>query len=296
MSHNARASALIAVASLAVPASAQFTLLADQRSVSSDVVLELIDPDDGKTLTVHDDSAQSTPQQSFAPFDASVLALVQPNAGDWGSGLAEIDSAASAQGLAASGRVEAQVSLGSAGPGSFATSGSTSRYSVVFQIDNPQLIEICAVIDADSPADGSGTSAESRIVFNRFEGASASVYYTYTSEQVGAVPYYYRLRLEPGLYEMEFSAHAGASTPSGNPGQAQASFEGYITWFGEPCNIADVEPPTGVLDLDDITGWIRGYLGAYDIYNPTYDPAEPFHVFDLSDLSAFVTHFFAGCE
>lgn len=294
MSHDARTLALIASVSLAAPASAQFTLLADQRSVSTEVALELVDPDDG-TLNVFGDSDQRTPQQPFTPFTGSVLAFLQPTGTEWATGLAVQDSVSTQSVISASGFVESAVVLGPFGPGTVASSEAVSRYSLVVQIDEPQLIEICSALVSVSPSPDAGTDARVHVRFNRFDGANAYAYYGYSAQAIPAFPYYSFLRLDPGLYELEFLARADSTSTGGNPGQAEASFDAFIEWHGQPCNLADVALPTGKLDLNDITSWVNSYIKGYYVYNPTYDIVRD-GIFSLNDISGFVTHFLAGCD
>ncbi|USN99940.1 MAG: hypothetical protein H6810_04565 [Phycisphaeraceae bacterium] len=56
------------------------------------------------------------------------------------------------------------------------------------------------------------------------------------------------------------------------------------------CNPADLAEPFGLLDLDDISGFISAFIGA--------DPAADLNgdgLLDLGDLQVFVTSFLAGC-
>lgn len=57
------------------------------------------------------------------------------------------------------------------------------------------------------------------------------------------------------------------------------------------CNIADVAPPYGILDLGDLQVFILAFLSQ----DPIADVAPPYGVFDLNDLQAFVAAFLAGC-
>jgi len=54
---------------------------------------------------------------------------------------------------------------------------------------------------------------------------------------------------------------------------------------------ADVAPPFGVLDLDDIDTFVIGYVAG----NPLADVAPPTGVLDLDDIDLFVQTYFAGC-
>ena len=294
MSHNARTLALIASVSLAAPASAQFVLVADQRSVSTEVALEIVDADDG-TLNVFGDSDHRTPQQPFTPFTGSVLAFLQPTGTEWATGLAVQDSVSTQSVISASGFVESAVVLGPVGPGSVASSEAVSRYSLVLQIDEPQLIEICSNLVSVSPSPDAGTDARSHVLFNRFDGANAYAYYGYTAQAIPSFPYYSYLRLDPGLYELEFLAQANSTAAGGNPGQAEASYDAFIEWHGQPCTLADVALPMGKLDLNDLTSWVNSYIYSYYVYNPTYDIVRD-GIFSLNDISGFVTHFLAGCD
>ncbi|USN98840.1 MAG: choice-of-anchor D domain-containing protein [Phycisphaeraceae bacterium] len=54
---------------------------------------------------------------------------------------------------------------------------------------------------------------------------------------------------------------------------------------------ADIAPPFGVLDLQDINAFIAGFLGN----DPIADIAEPFGILDLQDVNLFISSFVAGC-
>ncbi|USN98612.1 MAG: hypothetical protein H6810_10630 [Phycisphaeraceae bacterium] len=56
--------------------------------------------------------------------------------------------------------------------------------------------------------------------------------------------------------------------------------------------IADLAPPFGLLDLDDVTGFVSAFL----VQDPLADLAEPIGLFDLSDVLAFVSAFLDGCN
>jgi len=258
-------------------------------------MIELTDPDDGVTTYYDEDIDSGAPAADFAPYNESLLALIQEGS-NWGSGRSTQDSTAAAGLIAGSGRVEAQVNLGFAVPPSFANSGSLSIDKLRFGVSEPRLTQICASISADSPSAGAGTYAVARVRVRRVIDGGLAPYFGYSNDDVGPGPYYFSLRLDPGEYEIEFMAQASASTSSGNPGQANAMYEAFIESLGVPCSIADVAVPTGVLDLRDISGWIRGYIGAYDIDNPTYDLATPFGVLDLQDITAFIGAFQSGCD
>jgi len=57
------------------------------------------------------------------------------------------------------------------------------------------------------------------------------------------------------------------------------------------CNLADIAEPFGILDLNDVTGFVAAFLAG----EPLADLAEPFGIIDLSDISAFVGEFLVGC-
>lgn len=57
------------------------------------------------------------------------------------------------------------------------------------------------------------------------------------------------------------------------------------------CVLADLAPPLGVLDLNDVGGFVDAFLNGA----PVADLAEPFGVFDLGDIAAFIDGFLAGC-
>lgn len=57
------------------------------------------------------------------------------------------------------------------------------------------------------------------------------------------------------------------------------------------CNLADLVPPYGVLDLADIGAFVAGFTGQ----DPIADLVAPFGVWDLADIQAFNSAFVAGC-
>ncbi|MEM1186297.1 MAG: GC-type dockerin domain-anchored protein [Planctomycetota bacterium] len=58
-----------------------------------------------------------------------------------------------------------------------------------------------------------------------------------------------------------------------------------------PCNAADIAPPFGVLDLDDVNAFIVAFFAM----TPAADIAPPFGVWDLDDINLFIAAFLAGC-
>ena len=58
-----------------------------------------------------------------------------------------------------------------------------------------------------------------------------------------------------------------------------------------PCGIADFAAPEGVLDLADVQGYIRAFVGQ----EPGADLTAPLGIWDLADVVAFVSAFEAGC-
>lgn len=59
----------------------------------------------------------------------------------------------------------------------------------------------------------------------------------------------------------------------------------------QPCSIADLAEPLGVLDLADV----QTFASAFIAQNPAADLAPPFGVYDLNDIQAFNGAFTAGC-
>ena len=57
------------------------------------------------------------------------------------------------------------------------------------------------------------------------------------------------------------------------------------------CVIADLAPPLGVLDLNDVGGFVSAFLSQ----QPIADLGEPFGIWDLGDILAFIDAFQAGC-
>lgn len=63
-----------------------------------------------------------------------------------------------------------------------------------------------------------------------------------------------------------------------------------IVWVPEPCGLADLAPPLGLLDLADITLFAEAFLNQ----EPLAD-LDANGLFDLSDVVQFVEAFLAGC-
>lgn len=59
----------------------------------------------------------------------------------------------------------------------------------------------------------------------------------------------------------------------------------------QPCSLADVAAPLGVLDIDDVLA----FLGAFAISDPLADVAAPAGAFDIDDVLSFLTAFAVGC-
>lgn len=76
--------------------------------------------------------------------------------------------------------------------------------------------------------------------------------------------------------------------PAGNGGEVCAVVD---VPDGVGCAAADVAPPTGVLDLSDISA----FIGAFTRDEKLADLAAPFGVLDLADITAFIASFVGGC-
>lgn len=86
-------------------------------------------------------------------------------------------------------------------------------------------------------------------------------------------------------------AGAAASTPFSGEIEPHA-YRFYRFEIGQAgCNLADIAPPFGILDLADI----GLFVVAFTNQDPIADIAPPFGVFDLGDLGLFVGEFTAGC-
>ncbi|MEM1186617.1 MAG: GC-type dockerin domain-anchored protein [Planctomycetota bacterium] len=57
------------------------------------------------------------------------------------------------------------------------------------------------------------------------------------------------------------------------------------------CSVADLAPPFGITDLDDVDAFIPLFLAA----DPAADIALPTGIIDLADIDAFIAAFIAGC-
>lgn len=66
-----------------------------------------------------------------------------------------------------------------------------------------------------------------------------------------------------------------------------------VSWTvtGTKCNVADLVPPFGLLDLSDIDRFFFAFVTNF----PDADVAEPFGVLDLADIDAFIGAYLAGC-
>ncbi|MEM1184004.1 MAG: alpha amylase C-terminal domain-containing protein [Planctomycetota bacterium] len=62
------------------------------------------------------------------------------------------------------------------------------------------------------------------------------------------------------------------------------------------CGPADLAPPYGVSDLDDLDRFINAFLGPFALLEPGADSAEPFGLLDLDDIDAFIGAFLQGCR
>ncbi|MEM1184512.1 MAG: GC-type dockerin domain-anchored protein [Planctomycetota bacterium] len=70
----------------------------------------------------------------------------------------------------------------------------------------------------------------------------------------------------------------------------RAAFQFFSEPLTQPCP-ADLVPPFGVVDLDDLDEFIDLFLDA----DPSVDFVEPFGIVDLDDLDVFVNAFVGGC-
>ncbi|MEM7754660.1 MAG: FG-GAP repeat protein [Planctomycetota bacterium] len=83
----------------------------------------------------------------------------------------------------------------------------------------------------------------------------------------------------------------------GSPGaddQGSSSGAAYLVEAGLPpasCNPADLAPPFGITDLDDVDAFINAFVAS----EPLADLVPPFGIVDLQDVDAFITAFLAGC-
>ncbi len=59
----------------------------------------------------------------------------------------------------------------------------------------------------------------------------------------------------------------------------------------DPCNVADLAEPFGVLDFADVLA----FLSAFGAMTPAADLASPFGTYDFADVLAFLSAFGAGC-
>lgn len=98
------------------------------------------------------------------------------------------------------------------------------------------------------------------------------------------------------IHDSPFGQSGGAlqdridSGPSGGPPDRIWDGEGVRLASAVLCT-ADFDVPFGLLDLNDIAGFLNAYLSG----DSGADLAEPFGTLDLSDVIAFVQAFGAGC-
>lgn len=63
-----------------------------------------------------------------------------------------------------------------------------------------------------------------------------------------------------------------------------------VVWIPDPCGLADLAPPIGLLDLADITFFAEAFLDQQPLADLDMNG-----LFDLSDVVQFVQAFLAGC-
>jgi hypothetical protein len=80
-------------------------------------------------------------------------------------------------------------------------------------------------------------------------------------------------------------------TPAGGGAEIEAIIGFTLPGGTPPCNIADLVPPFGVLDLADVQAFVTAFIAQ----DPAADLAAPFGVWDLADVQAFTGAFNAGC-
>ncbi|USO00011.1 MAG: YncE family protein [Phycisphaeraceae bacterium] len=96
-----------------------------------------------------------------------------------------------------------------------------------------------------------------------------------------------------GTLDLDYAPSALAMDAAGNTAvmPAPQGDGAVLVSFNGPCNPADLAEPYGVLDLDDISAFIVGFLA----HDPAADLAPPAGVWDLADLQAFIIAFTGGC-
>ena len=103
---------------------------------------------------------------------------------------------------------------------------------------------------------------------------------------------------QPGTYTVEIASVSGngigLAVDGGLPfDPASVQFLGTTIEVGGTgqCSPADLVMPFGIVDLDDVDGFISAFLDG----DPSADLVFPFGVVDLDDVDAFITAFLAGC-
>lgn len=66
---------------------------------------------------------------------------------------------------------------------------------------------------------------------------------------------------------------------------------GALEFQATPCTLADLAPPFGIVDLDDVDAFIPLFI----IADSSVDFVPPAGIVDLDDLDAFISAFLAGC-
>ncbi|MFI4898423.1 MAG: GC-type dockerin domain-anchored protein [Phycisphaerales bacterium JB059] len=128
---------------------------------------------------------------------------------------------------------------------------------------------------------------------NYFGGDSGSAYLfsASTGAQVG------RVLPEDGLSDAFFGSSVAVSNGVaviGAPNDSQSglgSGSAYVFGVAMGCSVADLAPPIGALNFDDILA----FLSAFTDMDPAADLAEPFGALNFDDVLAFLNAFAAGC-
>ena len=93
---------------------------------------------------------------------------------------------------------------------------------------------------------------------------------------------------EDGVYEDPTGGNADPMSP--DQSYQTLLYVGYYADGPQPCNIADLAEPFGVLDLQDIGAFVGGFTSQMPIAD-----LDGNGIYDLTDIGLFVSNFTAGC-
>ena len=81
------------------------------------------------------------------------------------------------------------------------------------------------------------------------------------------------------------------ASSNGNVITGEVRWDNLVVSVPEPCTVADLAEPLGVLDIDDVDAFIAAFLAG----DSAADVTDPFGILDIDDVDAFILAFLAGC-